>query len=247
LLTSLLDAITYPDKEGHVSHATLHVARKKRESCVTLRDVLLPNLTFVVMDLETTGFGHDARIVEVAGVRFEEWQPTDQFHSIIQPECHIPGSASRVHGISNEMVKDAPLFKDLAPSLAHFMQDAVVIGHNFFSFDLRFLTKELRDVFGAGPDHWVIDTLPLARQCLPGKKHKLEQLAPLLGIPLENAHEAMSDVYATSEVWLHLYQQLTRRGVKTLEDIGRFKAIRKLDGSGLPRFDTAPPRPCLGR
>lgn len=210
-------------------------------------DSLLDNLNFVVMDLETTGFGNDARIVEVAGIRLERWVPTDEYQSIINPEMYIPSSASRVHLVTNEMVRQAPTFQDIAPSLAAFMQDAIIVGHNFFSFDLRFLTAELRRAFGSGPNHWVIDTLPLARNCFQSERYKLEHLSALLNIPLHNAHQAMSDVYATAEIWLTMFQILKKRGVRTLEDMGRFKALRHLDGSGLPRFDVMPERVCLPR
>jgi len=211
------------------------------------RDDLLHNLSFAIMDLETTGFGHDAGIVEIAAVRLDRWVPGGEFQSMVNPEVPIPPTASRVHAIDDEMVAAAPTFAQIAPSLAHFLQGAVIMGHNFFSFDLRFLTRQLRDVFGAGPDHYVVDTLPLARACYQAESYKLEELAPQLGIPLEGAHQAMSDVYATAELWLHLHQILAKRGVRTLEDLGRFRAIRKLDGSGLPRFDAPPPHCAMPR
>lgn len=199
------------------------------------------------MDLETTGFGDDAKIVEVAAIRMEGWTPVDELQTLVHPQRHIPSTAARVHLIDDIMVENAPTFQDIAPTLAHFLQDAVIIGHNFFTFDLRFLVRELRAHFGAGPDYFVVDTLPLARHFVRSEKYKLEHLASLLGIPLDDAHQAMSDVYATCELWLVLFRQLLARGAVNLEDLSRFKAMRQLDGSGLPRFEAAPPRRCLPR
>ncbi len=207
---------------------------------------LLQHLSCVVFDLETTGLGRKARIVELAAVRLDAWQPTAEIQTLIQPGIHIPSSAAKIHHITDDMVTDAPTFKQVAPQLVSLMQDAILVGHNIFSFDLRFLTKELREVYGVGPDHWAVDTLPLARKLMPGVSHKLGDLAADLNIPLI-AHHAMSDVYATAELWMNLVRTLMYRGGKQLLDISRFSALRELDGVGLPRFEEPPFVPLLPR
>lgn len=208
---------------------------------------LLQHISCVVFDVETTGLGGDARIVEIAAVRLEAWQPVAELQTLIQPEVRISSSASQVHQITEDMVVNAPTFDEVAPALAHLMQDAVLVGHNIFSFDLRFIKKQLRAVFGSGPNNWAVDTLPLARKLMDGTSHTLEGLSATLGIPLI-AHHAMSDVYATAELWMHLVRVLMRRGGIQLFDVSRFNALKQLDGSGLPRFNEAPdftamPRP----
>lgn len=200
---------------------------------------LLQHLSCVVFDLETTGLGSSARIVEIGLVRLEAWKPVYELQTLLQPGIPIPRSASKVHHITDSMVLSAPDFNEVAPQIAHMIQDAVLVGHNIFSFDLRFLMKQLREAFGAGPNNMAVDTLRLARKLMPGPSHKLGELSAKLNIPIV-AHHAMSDVYATAELWMHLARLLMDRGGKQLLDVGRFKALRKLDGLGLPRYQEPP-------
>ncbi len=207
---------------------------------------LLQHISCVVFDVETTGLGGHARILEIAAVRLEAWQPVAELQTLVKPGVPISSSASQVHQITEDMVVDAPTFADVAPAFAHLLQDAVLVGHNIFSFDLRFIKKELRGIFGTGPNNWAVDTLPLARKLMEGTSHTLEGLSATLGIPLV-AHHAMSDVYATAELWMHLVRVLMRRGGKQLFDVSRFKALKQLDGAGLPRFEEAPSFQALPR
>lgn len=211
-----------------------------------LDEQLLQHISCVVLDVETTGLAGNARIVEIAAIRLDGWQPVAELQTLLHPGIPISPAATQVHHIDDLMVEHAPSFAHIAPGLAHLIQDAVLVGHNLFSFDLRFLVKELREVFGTGPANWAVDTLILARKLMSHSSHKLENLAGELQIPLI-AHHAMSDVYATAELWMHLVRILMRRGGKQLLDISRFGALKQLDGSGIPRFSSTPAIPTLPR
>lgn len=204
-----------------------------------LDEQLIQHISCVVLDIETTGLGRDARIVELAAVRLEAWEPVEELLTLVNPGIPISYSATRVHKITEDMVADAPPFREIAPRLVHIIQDAVLVGHNIFTFDLPFISRQLREVFGSGPNNWAVDTLPLARRLLPKGSHKLTDLAELYGVPIE-AHQAMSDVYANAEIWMHLARKMIRMGGKQLLDASRFKSLKQLDGAGLPRFPAPP-------
>ncbi len=204
-------------------------------------DQPLETLSCVVFDLETTGFSNEDRIVEIAAVRLDEWTPTGELNTLVNPQTPISARSQSVHKIDESMLTEAPTFQEIAPQFANLIEHSVLVGHNIFSFDLRFVLSHTRKVFGAGPNNWAIDTLMLARRLMPdAKSHKLESLANHFGIPII-AHHAMSDVYANAELWLRLSSLLMQRGYRKLGDLERFKALRRLDGSGLPTFDELPP------
>ncbi len=202
-------------------------------------DALLEQGRYVVFDVETTGFGRDARIVEIAAVRLEGWEPVEEWQTLIDPGIPIPWMASKVHRIENAMVADAPSFSQVCASFLHLLRDAVLVGHNIFTFDVPVLQRHLGEVFGVSPRLMAIDTLPLARQMYRLGSHKLSALAEHLRIPL-TAHQAMSDVYATSELWLRMCERLLQRGCKRVGDVEHWRALRCVDGPELPIYAEAP-------
>ncbi|MCB9638986.1 MAG: 3'-5' exonuclease [Myxococcales bacterium] len=216
-----------------------------REVFVSL-DVLLQHATSVVFDVETTGFGRESRIVEIAAVRLEGWQPAEEWQTLVHPEMSIPPMASRVHHIDDRMVEKAPKFAEVSHGFLHLLRDAVLVGHNIFTFDLHVLQRHFRDVLGMAPRLIAIDTLPLARKFFRLDSHKLTSLAEHLGIPLI-AHHAMSDVYATAELWLHMSQKLMQKGCKSVGDVEHFGALRVIEGPMIPRFEQRPQATLLPR
>lgn len=202
-------------------------------------EALLEHGRYVVFDVETTGFGKGARIVEIAAVRLEGWEPVEEWQTLIDPGIPIPWMASKVHQIDNAMVAAAPSFAQVCASFLHLLRDAVLVGHNIFTFDIPVLQRHLHEAVGVSPGLMAIDTLPLARQMYRLESHKLSVLADHLGIPL-TAHQAMSDVYATSELWLRMCERLSQRGCKRVGDVENWKALKCVDGPDIPSYATAP-------
>ena len=217
-----------------------------RDHEAVFADALLHQCDVVIFDIETTGFGRETQIVEIAAIRLESGEPTAEWHSLIRPSVPISYAASRVHLIDDRMVKEAPSFAEIAPSLMHFLRDAVWMGHNIFTFDIPILQRHLRDILGGSPRLWAVDTLPLARRLFPLESHKLTLLAEHLSIPLI-AHHAMSDVYATAELWLESTRRLAKRGIHRLGDLEHYRAWRHLPGLPLPSFSHAPQARLLPR
>src|SRR5262249_21157693 len=102
----------------------------------------LDEVDFVVLDTETTGLrpGPD-RVIEVAAVRVRNGEIVDSFQSLINPGRPLPPFIVRFTGISQDMLQDAPMAREVMPDLLQFIDGAILVGHNL-GFDLNFLTHE---------------------------------------------------------------------------------------------------------
>jgi DNA polymerase-3 subunit epsilon len=164
----------------------------------------------IVLDTETTGMdpvqGH--RLIEIGCVELFNHMPTgNTWHHYINPEREIDAGAVAVHGITNEKVKDKPVFGELAGSFLDFIGDATLIIHNA-EFDLKFLNAELKP-FGFGPiqlKNNVIDTLLLARRKYPGQPANLDALCRRFNVDLSgrDLHGALLDSQLLAQVYLEL-------------------------------------------
>lgn len=178
----------------------------------------LTDLDFVVVDVEATGAKMPPnRIIELGAYRISQNRIVDSFLTLVNPEIPIPRFVMALTGISNEMVKAAPLFSEVAPRWLEFAKDAVLIAHNA-PFDTTFLNHEVARVY---PGHRMINanlcTVKLARRVLPGlANYRLDTLADHFSIPIVARHRAGSDARATAEVFLHLLTRLRENGVEDL-------------------------------
>ena len=113
---------------------------------------LLDELDFVVVDIEATGAKMPPnRIIELGAYRIRGGRIVDNFITLVNPEISIPRFVIALTGISNEMVKQAPLFAEVAPTWLEFVEDAVLIAHNA-PFDTNFLNHEISRVYPGPPD-----------------------------------------------------------------------------------------------
>lgn len=119
---------------------------------------------FVAIDIETTGLSHiNNNITEVSAIKFEYWQPVIIFSTLINPKQHIPDNITKLTGITNEMVKDSPVFGDIINDLINFIGDSNIVGHNL-EFDLKFLYFNGLDVLSRKRKYY--DTLQIAKRTL---------------------------------------------------------------------------------
>ena len=160
---------------------------------------------YVIFDFETTGlnpFGGD-RIVEMSAVRVINHEVVDEFATLVNPEIHISSEATMVNGITDDMVKDAPTMKEALSEFIDFIGDDILVGHNIKSFDMNFLKTECMHQFdGRVPDNDYVDTLLIARHCMPELARKnLTVLAEHFGISSEGAHRALADCLMNQKVY----------------------------------------------
>ena len=123
---------------------------------------------YVVFDLETTGTSavNDA-VIEISAILVQNGRTTDEFSTLVNPERPIPYHASKVNHIYDDMVAQAPLFEKALADFDAFIGDRILVGHNIHTFDMRFLWRDAEKYWGKTIANDYIDTLPLARQCLP--------------------------------------------------------------------------------
>jgi DNA polymerase III subunit epsilon len=170
---------------------------------------------WVVVDVETTGGSpeHGHRITEIAAVRVSAGRVTERFSTLVNPGRRIPGMITALTGISDQMVRDAPRFGEVAPSLCDFLAGSVFVAHNA-TFDWRFLSTEVHTALGRRLDGRQLCTVKLARRLLPQlPSRSLDALAIYFGLEIESRHRALDDAVATAHVLLRLIDLLHDRGV----------------------------------
>lgn len=150
---------------------------------------------YIVFDLETTGFrpGLD-EIIEISAVKVENSEIVDTYSTLVKPSIRIPAAATRVNNITNDMVSDAPEIGEALEGFIDFVETGILVGHNIHSFDTNFIYDAAMEVFGEGIYNDYIDTLYMAKNCLPQlKHHKLGDISEYFGISTEGAHRALND------------------------------------------------------
>lgn len=178
----------------------------------------LSDVDFVVFDLETTGAkAPPCRVTEIGAYKVAGSKIVGEYHSLVNPGTPIPAFITGLTGISDDMVKDAPAFSELAGGLLDFIGESVLVAHNA-PFDMRFLNHEISLVHGkyrvANP---YLCTVRLSRKLIPGiENHKLNTVANFYSIDLTNHHRASDDARATAHIFIRLLDLLKEKGVDDL-------------------------------
>ena len=165
---------------------------------------------YVVFDLETTGI-HPTfdKVVEISAIKVTGGAIEAEFSTLVNPEMKIPYSATSVHHITNEMVKDAPTFEAALGDFLDFAGDYVLVGHNIRLFDLKFLYRDAMEYWGKTIGNDYVDTLPLSNKYLPElDSHTLQNLAKHYKIKVKDAHRALGDCRMTQGVYEHLKDEI---------------------------------------
>lgn len=181
--------------------------------------------TFVVFDIETTGLSKETEsITEIGAVKVVDGKIIDRFSTFVNPERPIPAEITKLTGITNEMVADAPVITEILPKFLEFCQDAVLVAHNA-NFDTGFIRLNAERKCGIEVKNTVLDTLELSRALLPElKKHKLDIICEQLGVSLEGHHRAVNDAEATAEVFLKFIDMLVEKEIYKVDDINVFSS-----------------------
>ncbi|MFS4458857.1 PolC-type DNA polymerase III [Bdellovibrio sp. HCB2-146] len=170
-------------------------------------------MRFIAFDLETTGTvpGVD-QIVEIGAVRFINGQPEAVFATLVDPQRAIPPGASKVNGITDDMVKGKPTIESLLGSLAEFCGDDFMIAHNA-PFDAQFLISDVKKFETAAPKGLILDTLPIARKVFPGlPNYKLGTLVQHLKIPTTDFHRAEEDATYAGHLFMNMVKRISIGG-----------------------------------
>ncbi len=154
---------------------------------------------YVLFDLETTGLDIETdKIVEIGAVRVRDGQITDEYSTLVNPECEIPQRVIDIHGITNEMTKDSPMITEALRMFNDFIGEDILIGQNIRDFDLPIIWRACEANFGKTISNDYIDNLSTARIALPElESHSGKALGDIYGIHSDVAHRAIYDCRAT--------------------------------------------------
>ncbi|MDW3218551.1 MAG: DEDD exonuclease domain-containing protein [Acidimicrobiales bacterium] len=207
----------------------------------------LHDVTFVVIDLETTGgSAKNCAITEVGAVKLKGGECLGTYQTLVDPGCAIPPEITMITGITEAMVMRAPRIEAVMPSLLEFVgTGTVIVGHNI-RFDIGFLNEALRQQGRDRLPHRSIDTLALARRLLRDEvpNCKLGTLADRLRLSHTPSHRALDDALATGDLLHLLLERAGSLGVTGLDDL---LILPKLAGSAqakkLPLTDGLPREP----
>lgn len=183
----------------------------------------LNDLDYVVFDTETTGLNPSKGdgIVQISGVRLVKGRPTgEEFNTLVNPGMPIPAPSIRFHGITDDMVAEAPPVQQALRSFKAFVEESVLVAHNA-AFDMKFLRMRESESSVAF-DNAVLDTLLISFVLQPNHSaHSLDAIAARFGVNLseEERHTALGDARATAEIFVKMLPVLHRNGLATLGQV----------------------------
>ena len=190
---------------------------------------------FIILDIETTGLSrHIHKITEFAGINVKwnksagEFRISDKFSTLINPLIEIPPFITKLTGITNEMVEDAPIFSDIAQDIRNFIGGNTIVAHNT-TFDFNFLNHNFKKREYTPLFNNTLCTCKLSRRIIPDlNSHSLKNMCKYFSINNNQAHRAMSDALATKELFCKLYKIMKVKEIGTLEEALKFQKSKIL-------------------
>ena len=175
--------------------------------------------SYVVFDIETTGFSPDINhIIEIGAVKVEKGKIIDRFSSFVNPQVPIPYRIEELTHINDSMVIDAPTIDVVLPQFLAFCEGSVMVAHNA-DFDVSFI-KRKAVMLGMDFNPTYVDTVAMARYLLPSlNRFKLDTVAKAVGVNLNNHHRAVDDAACTAEIFVKFIVMLEERGITDLNQL----------------------------
>lgn len=163
------------------------------------------NGNFVALDLETTGLTTKDEIIEIGMVKYLNYVKVEQFSTLINPGCIIPSEASKVNGITNNMLNEKPDICSVLLEIKKFIDLNLIVCHNA-AFDMKFILRDFY-TFGHSLDNSVVCTLQFSKSVLKYQdNYKLASIARYFKIKDNGFHRALGDAEVTAQVFLHLIE-----------------------------------------
>lgn len=176
--------------------------------------------TYIVFDVETTGLSsaYDT-IIELAAVRLKDGEIVDTFESFANPHHPLSETTTRLTGITDDMVQDAPEVGDMIAKFVEFCEDAILVAHNA-NFDMGFFYAACQTAGVEVPKYSYIDTVEMARYLYPDmRNHRLDTLAKRFDIELTQHHRAIYDTEATAYLFVKFLKDAMDRGIEYLDQL----------------------------
>ena len=189
---------------------------------------------YTVIDIETTGLSKfNNHITEIAAARVVDKEVVESFQTLVNPQVQIPSFITKLTGINNHMVRDAPTIEEALPSFTKFLGESVFVAHNA-TFDFGFLSHNLKQHYEQDLANSKLCTRKLANRLFPELPRKrLGDLCAHMNVQNAQAHRAMGDVEATVKVFNNMLKVLESRGVFNLPEILKFEnsSVQKVTSS----------------
>ena len=204
----------------------------------------LADVTFCVLDIETTGSDRDADLItEIGMVKMRGGECLGTLHSLVNPGRAIPPMITVLTGITEAMVGRAPPIEAVLPSMVEFMAGSVLVGHNV-GFDAAFINAALARRGDQALHHTIIDTLPLARRLVRDEVPdcRLSTLASRFRLDHRPTHRALDDALATTDLLHFLLERAAGLGVLGLDDLLGLPRLGAHPQAGKLRMTTTLPR-----
>lgn len=165
-------------------------------------------IPIVAFDTETSGaYPIESEVIELGAVKWHRGQVIDKFQTLLRPSKPLVPENIRIHGITNEMVTDAPLMAEQILKFCEFIDGSVLLAHHA-PFDLGFITLDIERAGLRFPDNVLVCTSLLSRALLPTTNHKLQTLIKELQLEGGRAHRAHDDAYACMQVFFKCLEKL---------------------------------------
>lgn len=177
--------------------------------------------TIVAFDTETSGaYPLESEIIELGAVKWKSGQIVDRFQTLLKPRTSLQEANIRIHGITNEMVMDAPLMKEKIGPFKDFVEGSVLLAHHA-PFDLGFMAVAFEENQTEFPKNTILCTSLLARSLIATTNHKLQTLVKELNLQGGDAHRAADDAYACLQVFFECLKKLDpeQRTISNLQKI----------------------------
>lgn len=173
----------------------------------------------VAFDTETSGpYPLESEIVELGAVKWHQGKVIGQFQTLLKPSKPMAQENINIHGITNEMVADAPLMKDKIVSFCEFIQDSILVAHHA-PFDLGFMAIEIEKAGLAFPNNVHFCSSLISRALLQTTNHKLQTLVKELALVGGDAHRAYDDAYACLQVFFKSAEKLDTASLEKLKAV----------------------------
>ncbi|MCK5282885.1 MAG: 3'-5' exonuclease [Nanoarchaeota archaeon] len=181
-------------------------------------------MQFTIVDIETTGLSaYRHNITEIAALKYNNGKVRKEFSTLINPEVSIPRFITRLTGINDEMVKDAPKIEEIISKFHYFLKDSAFVAHNA-GFDYKFLNHASEIHNNKSLNNHKICTCRLARRLLPELPSKrLSSICEHFKIKNDSAHRAMGDAAATARIFHNFLSMMKEKDITDIEDILKFQ------------------------
>lgn len=218
--------VLFPENEEDTSSESSTLSLQRHLRYLPLPTTALRSTPLVIFDFETTGLDSNSdRIIEIGGLRVENEKRISEFQCLVKPDVPLPEEASKITGITEDMLKDQPSIRDTLPDFLKFINGAILVAHNA-DFDMAFLRNESARL-GYQIDWPCFCTLKMARHFLPDLDSKsLDTLAEHYDLTFEARHRSIGDCKVTHSVLLALLGH-EAENIKTWKEMDPFTSANR--------------------